>query len=802
MLCRSAQGCITVACLILVGCGESVQSPPSNQSNALGPNEAFDKEINKVGQLSTQEFAKEYAPDAKYLSKISFDPTKASFWDKFSLDTDDPNAKVKILGTFTEHRDKDGKLLTKRSPKGMMDCRLNEQEMKLFKKNGFVVSERLGAHSFTDVYWRIYVRDLPVFVTSDSMLHAWHKFFDRLLERIEEHHFQPTLTSLLEHMANEIPQAKAAYGNKVLGESLKDVDFFLAVARELLHPGTGKSMFGQQSRVEDAIQACKSLKSTRYQLFGRNRVIDFSQFKPRGRYDNHEWSKRYFQAMMWLGRIDFRIAGTKSTEQELRELGASLVLNDLLERAKGETAWHNFDQMLTHFIGRTDSLNFSQLGSVLSAWNTPGASDINEESLNAVHKKISKGKIGTQQIRGHHFCVDPYDPEKFVLPKSFAFMGQRFVLDSWALSKVVYDDIHWNNEKIQRRIPSSLDVSFAVFGNNHVMPWLTQRMKDTKGKRFRDGLPYQHNLASVRKVIDEMPNEQWQDNMYSHWLGCLRELSKPTTDKKYPEAMRTQAWALKSTTTQLASWTQLRHDTILYAKPSYSAGNTCFYPAGFVEPIPHFWQRFEQMVKHTESLISKNPFPGLKDPKKAQYLKYQYKTVKTSIERFSKAASTLRSISEAQLAQKDLTKEQLKFLREIVVKSNMCGAPPISGWYPKLFLKRSQQKSEDDAHKWVALVTDVHTDPPSPPAGDPGCVLHQAVGNVDLMLITIDNGKDRMVYAGPVFSHYEFETPLNTRLTNAQWQDRLRGNRQPKRADWTKSYLAPGVNPNVKKFGK
>jgi hypothetical protein len=30
-----------------------------------------------------------------------------------------------------------------------------------------------------------------------------------------------------------------------------------------------------------------------------------------------------------------------------------------------------------------------------------------------------------------------------VLPRTFAFMGQRFILDSWALSKIVYDDILW-----------------------------------------------------------------------------------------------------------------------------------------------------------------------------------------------------------------------------------------------------------------------------------------------------------------------------------------------------------------------
>ena len=139
-----------------------------------------------------------------------------------------------------------------------------------------------------------------------------------------------------------------------------------------------------------------------------------------------------------------------------------------------------------------------------------------------------------------------------------------------------------------------------------------------------------------------------------------------------------------------------------------------------------------------------------------------------------------------------------------MVLDNLCGAPPISGWYPNLFTNRSDNKNEDDAHKWVALLTDVHTDPPFlfPPIDDPGCVLHQGVGNVEMLVIAIDNGKDKMVYGGPVFSHYEFEAPNALRHTNGEWHDRLRKHQAPPRAEWTRSYLVPGVNPGTTDYGK
>jgi hypothetical protein len=89
-------------------------------------------------------------------------------------------------------------------------------------------------------------------------------------------------------------------------------------------------------------------------------------------------------------------------------------------------------------------------------------------------------------------------------------------------------------------------------------------------------------------------------------------------------------------------------------------------------------------------------------------------------------------------------------------------------------------------------VADVHTDTPDPDVGDPGAVIHEGIGHVHLLMIAVDNGPDRMVYAGPVLSHYEFEMPGTTRMTDEQWKARLRAGLKPPSPDWTRSYLVPG----------
>jgi hypothetical protein len=342
-------------------------------------------------------------------------------------------------------------------------------------------------------------------------------------------------------------------------------------------------------------------------------------------------------------------------------------------------------------------------------------------------------------------------------------------------------------------VPSCLDVAFAVLGNDQVVPELMARMQDHSGRRFRDGLNYQHNLAAARNVIDILKPAVWEESMYSAWLGGLRELSKPTNGDSYPQAMRTEAWAMKTLNAQLASWTQLRHDTVLYAKPSYSVGDQCYYPAGFVEPLPGFWARLQAMANRSAGLLANIPFPSRPGQIKGRDLKKHYVDF---LQSFAKTMGTLQAIAVKELAQQPLTNDETKFMGDVVEVDRGCGGPPTyAGWYPRLFLEGA-----DKSVCWDALVADVHTDVPSPIDGDPGCVLHQGVGNFDLLLIAIDNGKDHMVYAGPVLSHYEFEMPQVNRKSDSEWQRDINAGNLPPRPSWTRGYLVPGLNAAAKDY--
>jgi hypothetical protein len=761
----------------------------------FGYTPAFEEQLGKIGQISPQQFAQRYLAAAAYLPRITWDPATAQFWDRLQADP------------------KDSAVNPKGRPWGPpYDFRFNAQELALFKQNGFVVSERMGDRDFAGMFYRIYTRDLPVFISADALLQAWHRSYDALLEEIEAAFLAQSLEDILTAMAQRLPESQRQYGDGVLADCVADADYFLAVARSLLAGQPTKTFLGQDDRIAQTLTACAAQRLQNFRLFGRKRAVDFSQFKVRGHYQNSERLKHYFQAMMWCGHIDLRIAGTPE-ESSPRELGAAVVLHDLLQRSGKFEQWQQFDQVLQTFVGRTDSMTFAQLGDVLAKSNIRSPEDVRDlDTLQAVQSDILTGKIGLQQIRSHVY-FSPLGWEKVQLPRSFTLLGQKFALDSWVTSKVVFDDILWDRRKVNRRVPSGLDVAFAALGNSQAVPELAMRMNNNGGRQFRDGLNYQHNLSAVRNVIDAQKESVWDDNLYTNWLACLRELSKPTTGSEYPQAMRTPAWAMRTLNTQLASWTQLRHDTVLYVKQSSTVVPACSYPAGYVEPVPHFWERFEKMAARAAELIAKTPYldyvedvqihVGFKDQKpryKIEWVKRGGNELKrkqaTFLRNFAKQLSILREIARKEVAQKELAKKELLFLEEVVqLTRHGSGRARHGGWYPGLFYK-----GREDATQWDALVADVHTDLPDLLNGDPGCVLHQGVGNVDLLVIAVDNGKDRMVYAGPVASHYEFEMPQVTRKSDREWRQDLRTGKRPPRPEWTRGYLVPGNNESAKSY--
>ena len=666
----------------------------------------------------------------------------------------------------------------------------------------------MGLPSFAEAYYRIFNNHLPVFITTDSILQAGHRTYVAMLEEMEELQLSWLLEQIVNGMAGALPTAWQQFNQGPLRDGLFNADFFLTVARSLLSGTQVVSQLNQDARVTNVLNAINSLKLQEYDLFGTNRWVDFSQFQVRGHYDGSERLRRYFRAVMWCGRIDFRI-GLDPTTDTSRELAGAVVLYHLLKQSGQFSAWEQLELVTRTFVGITDSMTFAHLSDLLPSANVQTLADIPDvNALKQLHLRVLTGELGFQQIRGDAY-VSALSRDQIKLPRSFTVVGQKFVLDSWALAQVVFDSILWEPDdgenvilgKVTRRKPSCLDVAFSVLANDQVVPDLVARIANTNGIRWRDGLPYQHNLAAARLVIDRQNPSVWTNNIYTCWLWALRALSEPTTDTQYPESMRTRPWAMKTLNTQLVSWAQLRHDTVLYAKQSYTGFFLCSYPAGFVEPRVEFWNRMRSLANVTAEAISKMRLSGLatyegrglNNPGDEERMAGTSAGATTS---FAECMATLQRIAAKELVQQPLTTNETDFLRDVMeLHKDYFGPRQFNGWYPKLFYRSVFQEvpfgRDEGSDKWDALVADVHTDPPDFLVPDPGAVIHEGVGNVNMMLIAVDNGPDRMIFAGPVLSHYEFEMPLNVRKTDEDWKAQLNAGNAPPHSEWTRDWLVP-----------
>lgn len=780
---------------------------------------AFCQQIQQVGQLPLEDFVSTYLPTNQYLPQITFDPTTAEFWNLFNLDPAVWNA----TNSWQNQR--------------VFDFRLNPTELAVFQTNGFVVSQRLERRSFADVYYDLYTDDLPVFVTADSVLQAWHRSFVTMLAEVEETGFNPTLSNLVVSMSAQIPTLWSQAAGSPMTNGVLDADYFLAVARSLSTDVNNPGSLGQTARINSTITAINNKLPISFNLFGETRAVDFSQFTVRGHYANSSALTRYFRTMMWCSLADFRYAGysdgVTSGTNTLRELSGAVALELALRNSGLFSNWFQFNRTLEMFVGTPDSLTFAQLHDLLvtaginSPANLPTAT-----ALTNLQTQLMTGTLGLQQITSGYYYT-PFSATQVKLPRSFAFMGQRFVMDSWAFSKTTFDQIIWDDngipelaDKVARRVPSGLDVAFAVLGNNQIVPEIAARISRTNltpadGRPYwRDGRKYQHNLAAVRNVIASQNSSAWTNTIYNHWLACLRLLSEPTTGTQYPEPMRTRPWAMKTLNTQLASWTHLRYATALYVRESYTPIVLCLYPKGYVEPRPAFWLRLGEMALATKSVLATlttngtyrythytNNASGTPIPYNVTVSGYTMYTNRLALmDHFVATMETLRSLSEKELAKTPFSAADNTFLQQLV-EFTYDGKRNYTGWYPKLFYQPGNEivppnsnggfgsqdtGDEKGSDYWDALVTTVHTDAPDPILGDPGSILHEAVGNVQMMFIAIDNGpSDLAVYGAPVLSHYEFEMNATTRLTDTQWKTNVLNNAIPAAPEWTQSYLVP-----------
>ena len=654
---------------------------------------------------------------------------------------------------------------------------LDAQEAELLGKNGFVITERLGAPTFSYAYNTIYAEDVPVFVSADSVLDAVHRSYDDILVDMEREVMIPALQRYLQGV-------RANLAREDIPESVrKDVDFFLAVPQSLFVGSAVAPAFAgsfDPAELAEFVDAAENAQGEQArELFGFLRRIDFSQFKPRGHYTLSPELERYFKAMMWLGRTDLRFLETDENTGERilrrRQVEAAFGFRDLMGPEQ-RNDWDLIDRIVTAFVGEHDYMTLREIDKLQADLGITSTAELAGVSDEVLTRAILDGKYGEQRIASQIIRGGGIF-EPFPLSASFALFGQRYAIDSHVFSEVVYD-----RTKI-RVVPNPLDAAFAAFGNDHAASLLKSELEEWK---------YAPSLGGIRKLADREPESAWQSSLYTLWLGALRELSAQgapagtqaatslapapaTPGSGLPGVAKTEPWARRLLNTQLASWAQLRHDTLLYVKQSYTGAPACEYPDAYVDPYPEFWARLLLYAERGTELLASLDRSSPTLTRAATYF-----------ERFTQIVSVLERMARHQLTGAAHTAEDIAFINDAIrISSGGSGPPSIQGWYHQLLYHPEEFGDED------RLVADVHTDPGGElPIPRGPTVLHVGTGYPRLMVVAVDTCSGKRAYAGPVFAYHEYLAPGLTRLTDEEWRTKLTGPTPPENPPWLAPLLA------------
>lgn len=634
---------------------------------------------------------------------------------------------------------------------------LNDDEKALLLKNNFcVVASQMD--EFFDVYEENRYLMMPNFITTDSMMHTYHLYFSMLQKNTEKKYLYNELSKLTSVMyENTLSQYDELKGTEWDAAVKRNVAFFGVAARLL------EIDVSIPSDVEDVvnaelsyIKACESVENS--PLFEEEgEMEDYSQYKPRGYYEGDVLLEKYFRAMMWYGRRNFAQKSDCSNR--------SALLMNMAAWDGGFESWEKIYSITSFFTGNADDLGFYEYAPIIKAayGDAASVSDLNDnKAYSAYLAEIDK--LDPPAINSCVFADDDGETDKTKEAKGFRFMGQRFSVDEAVFTKLCYSQTKENADGKKRMLPDALDVA-AAFGSDEAYD-LLKANGETGYKN------YSENMAELQDKIANAPDSFWKASLYSQWMYTLTPL---LTERGagYPSYQTNEEWMKKSLECYLSSWTELKHDTVLYSKQMMAemggGDMDVFDDRGYVETNPELFACLEQLTLSTAD--------GLKEFGLISDEDYNDLLV------MSEMSGRLKDIAIAELTNGVVTDDDYEFIR--------CYGGNLEHFWKRTVVENSEDVYVDPAEYPAALVVDVATDPN-------GGVLEEAVGGASLIYVVVPMDGKLRIASGTVYNYYQFTVPLSERMTDSEWRLKigmeLTDDYQSQRDDsivqpeWTQSY--------------
>jgi len=623
---------------------------------------------------------------------------------------------------------------------------LSNDFMTLLDKHNFAIVPTENIQLF-HVYEKNDYAQIPNFVTTDTYLQLYHMYFSYLLKSIEQTKFIPTLTGLSEAMYEQAVKTSATVSDpsvKISADfaaTFYAIPYYILTGNKKIVPSTYKDLFEKELKnIEGEADAFSEF------LDYKDVYFPYSLYKPRGHYTRNAELKKYFKAMMWMQTAAF-------CREESEQLKHSALMAYLLEAGKLMDAYNSIYEPIVFLIGEPDNLSVNDIVTYFKANHLTDPSVILSTSTQ------QKVDVELQRVLKTRNKIKP--KIEVSCPDKINFMPQRYLFDNEIMQELA--DVKQNAE---RAYPKGMDL-FAALGN--------KTAKEILLKEEKEGDKWNKYPSLLEKLERKFENyKEWDKTVYNKWIHTLLVMQKK--DKDCPAFMATDMWDRKNLNTSLASWTDLKHDAILYGEQPEAAecggaGPPPPFTVGYVEPNVLFWKNMLELLTLTEGVLKRN---GL-----------MTEDISSKTTQLKESAQFLYSASQKEIKKQKLSEQEYRTIEFIGASIEYLTLSIIE---PGKSLDSWENVSGPD--KAVSVVADVYT------RNVPGCekngILHEAVGNVNEIYVVVEIEGYLYLTKGATFSYFEFVRPLGERLTDEQWQKMLEEKKDlPSIPAWLKEIILP-----------
>ena len=619
-------------------------------------------------------------------------------------------------------------------------------------EEGFAIVPARHAQLF-QVYEENDYREFPNFVTTDLYLQLYHLYIDCMLRELEMYQFFHTIVSYNDDMVEAMKKLyqKTESGTALERATAHNLRFF-TIADVLFRGMKSYDANTDQLIAEEVDKAIKATDDfSNFMADYKNVMFGYSLFRPRGHYTRNYVLEEYFRGMMWLQSVPFGM----DNDDEVN--AAVIIAYTMMNNPEIQQKYDKINKIITYMMGQPDNLSIIQVIGELKKINRPMEDLLNDKQA------MSKLKKDLEEIGNKATRIRPkYERTSH---NKINVMPQRYQPDAEVLQEMV----DYDNKPTLRATPKGLDfmVAMGVSAAEQILKEEQTPWKD-----------YDNHLKAMKKRMGEI---NWDETICTRWMNTLKVLNVWSGDKnnqkQLPYFMLNPEWSKKDLNAALASWAELKHDAILYAKQPMGAecgggGPPEPIVKGYVEPNVGFWKKAIELLDNTEKLLKEQDMLTEK--------------IKDATQRIREEAQFLLNISEKELAGKELSEEEYGQIE--------C----IGATFENISLDLVREKDQylmgwsdvQGADKKVALVADVYT--ANADNNPDKSILFEAVGEADEIYVVVEIGGYLYLTRGSVLSYREFIQPIDQpRLTDEEWQEQLEKNARKGVPEWMKRIIVP-----------